>query len=42
MTGYATSDTLKPVPVTEAPLTVTGAVPLEVKVTACGGAGVFT
>jgi hypothetical protein len=35
-------DTVKPVPVSAAPLIVTGTVPVEVKVTGCGAAGVFT
>jgi hypothetical protein len=35
-------DTVKPVPVRAAALIVTGTVPMEVKVTGCGVAAVFT
>ena len=40
--GKVTPDTAKPVPVRAAALTVTGTVPVEVKVTGCGVAVVFT
>ena len=40
--GNALPDIEKPAPVTAAPFMVTGAVPVEVRVTACGAAAVFT
>ena len=42
VTGKVLPEIVKPVPVTAAALTVTGAVPVEVKVTDCGVAAVFT
>jgi hypothetical protein len=40
--GKVIPDTVKPVPVSVAPLIVTGTVPVEVRVTDCGGAAVFS
>ena len=40
--GNAAPDNVKPAPVTAAALMVTGTVPVEVKVTGCGVAVVFT
>ena len=42
MIGNAIPETVKPVPVSVAPLIVTGAAPVEIKVRDCGGAAVFT
>jgi hypothetical protein len=42
VTGKVNPDTVKPVPVNVAPLIVTGTEPVDVKVTACGVAAVFT
>ena len=42
MVGNVAPDIVKPLPVSVAALIVTGAVPLEVKVTDCGVAAVFT
>ena len=42
VTGKVLPEIAKPAPVTAAALTVTGAVPVEVKVTACSVVAVFT
>ena len=42
VTGKVAPEIAKPAPVTATALTVTGAVPVEVKVTGCGVAVVFT
>ena len=41
MTGNVAPEKVKPAPVSEAPLIVTGALPVDVSVIDCGAAAVF-